>query len=78
MLLKVIKVLESFIGSDESCNDLLKEKSLNYSNMLEKLAKQKRCPLRMCTNHLLTDCNTNCFFFARTTQNSDSLLKPKK
>ena len=28
-------VLGSVIGFDESCNDFLKEKSVNYSNMLE-------------------------------------------
>ena len=35
------RVLGSFIGSDESCNEL-KEKSVNYSNMLEKLAKHSK------------------------------------
>ena len=33
------RVLDSVIGSDKSCNDFLKEKLMNYSNMHEKLAK---------------------------------------
>ena len=36
------RVLGSVIDSDESCNDFLKEKSVNYSNMLEKLAKRSK------------------------------------
>ena len=62
----------SVFGSGKSCNDFLKEKSMNYSNMLEKLASKvsPQNVYKSFTNglqHKLT-------FIARAT-NSDSLLR---
>ena len=51
--------LGSVIGSDESCNDFLKEKSVNYSNMLEKLAKHSKVSPQIVHKSFITDCNTN-------------------
>ena len=64
------RILDSVIDSDESCNDFLKEKSVNYSNMLEKLAKHSKesprnvyKPFKYRLQHKLT-------FIASTTQNA--------
>ena len=74
MLLKVIEFWV-VIGSDESCNDFLKEKSVNYSNMLEKLAKHSKVSPQNVYKPFTNGLQHKLTFIARTTPNADSLLR---
>ena len=69
------RVLGSVIGSDESCNDFLKEKSVNYSNMLEKLAKHSKVSPQNVYKSFTNGLQHKLTFIARTTPNADSLLR---
>ena len=69
------RVLGSVIRSDESCNDFLKEKSMNYSNMLEKLAKHSKVSPQNEYKSFTNGLQNKLTFIARTTPNTDSLLR---
>ena len=72
------RVLGSGISSDKSCNDFLKEKSVNYSNMLEKLAKHSKMSPQNVYKSFTNRLQHKLTFIARTTPNADSLLKEDK
>ena len=69
------RVLGSVIGSDESCNDFLKEKSVNYSNMLEKLAKHSNVSPQNVYKSFTNGLQQKLTFIARTTPNAESQLR---
>ena len=68
-------VLGSVIGSDKSCKDFKKEKLMNYHNKLWKLAKHRRASPQNVYKSVTNELHHKLTFFARTTQNSDSLLR---
>ena len=73
------RVLGSVSGSDESCNDFLKEKLVKYSKMLEKLAKHSKVSPQIVYKSFTNGLQHKLTFIARTTPNVDSLLRePKK
>ena len=69
------RVLGSVIGCDEKCNDFLKEKSANYSNMLEKLAKHSKLSTQNVYKSFTNGLQHRLTFIAKTTPNADSLLR---
>ena len=74
-VIKGHRVLCSGTGFDKSCNNFSKEKSVNYSNMLEKLAKHSKLSPQ---NVYKSFTNGSLTFIARTTPNADSLLREDK
>ena len=69
------RVLVAVIGSDESCNDFLKEKSVNYSNMLEKFAKHSKVSPQNVYKSFTNGLQHKLTFLAKTTPNSETLLR---
>ena len=69
------RVLGSVNGSDEKCNDFLKEKSMNYSNMLQKLAKHSKVSPQNVYKSFTNGLQLKLTFIAKTTPNADSLLR---
>ena len=69
------RVLGSVIGSDKSYNNFLTEKSVNYSNKLEKLAKHSKVSPQNVYKSFTNGLQHKLIFIARTTPNTDSLLR---
>ena len=72
------RVLGSVIGSNENCIDFLKEKSVNYSNTLERLAKHSRVSPHNVYKSFTNGLQKKLTFIDRTTPNADSLLNEAK
>ena len=69
------RVLGSNIGSDECCNDFLKEKIVNYSKLLEMLAEHSKVSPQNVYKSFENGLQHKLTFIARTTAKADSLLK---
>ena len=69
------RVLCSVTGSDENCNNFLKEMSWNFSNMLEKLASHSKVSPQNGYKSFINILQHKLTFVARNTPNSDSLLR---
>ena len=74
-VIEVHQIFGSVIGSDESYNDFLKEKSVNYSNMLENVAKYGKVSPQNVYKSFTNGLQHKLTFIARTTPNADSLLR---